>query len=120
MGMRLFYVTVFVFFLGGGGGVAIGRFAVFFKGGSGKTAFFMWCFCGESMVDCVVMVERRHHVLERLKTCHEFEVYFCIGVENSGGDSISGTMHQPNSTGPIVCADRRAVLAIVGVSLKKG
>jgi hypothetical protein len=83
MGMRLFYVTVFVFFLGGGGGVAIGRFAVFFKGGSGKTAFFMWCFCGESMVDCVVMVERRHHVLERLKTCHEFEVYFCIGVETA-------------------------------------
>jgi hypothetical protein len=78
MGMRLFYVTVFVFFFRSGGGVAIRGFAVFLRGVLGKTAFFMWCFCGESMVDCVVMVERRHHVAEGLKTCHKFEVYFRV------------------------------------------
>jgi hypothetical protein len=32
MGMRLFYVTVFVFFFRGGGGVAIRGFAVFLRG----------------------------------------------------------------------------------------
>jgi hypothetical protein len=51
---------------------------VFFEGGLEKAAFLMWCFCGESMVDCVAIVERRHHVAKRLKTCHEFEVYFCV------------------------------------------
>jgi hypothetical protein len=78
MGMRLFYVTVFVIFFLGGDGAAIGGFAVFLRGVLGKAAFFMWCSCGESMVDCVVIVEGRHHVAERLETCHEFEVYFRV------------------------------------------
>ena len=30
------------------------------------------------MVDCVAIVERRHHVATRLKTCHKFEVYFRV------------------------------------------
>jgi hypothetical protein len=81
MGMRLFYVTAFVIFFWERGRTAGGSFAVFLRGVLGKAAFFMWCFCGESMVDCVVIVERRHHVAERLKTCHEFEVYFGSGVE---------------------------------------
>jgi hypothetical protein len=81
MGMRLFYVTVFVIFFWERGRAAVGGFAVFLRGVLGKVAFFMWRFCGESMVDCGAIVERRHHVAERLKTCHEFEVYFGSGVE---------------------------------------
>jgi hypothetical protein len=79
MGMRLFYVTVFVIFFWERGRAAVGGFAVFLRGVLGKVAFFMWRFCGESMVDCGAIVERRHHVAERLKTCHEFEVYFWVG-----------------------------------------
>jgi hypothetical protein len=44
MGMRLFYVTVFVFFSPDGGGVEIEGFAVFLRGVLEKPAFFMWCF----------------------------------------------------------------------------
>src|SRR5207237_5811431 len=50
-----------------------------FEGGCGKRRVFMWCFCGDVMVDCVVFVERRHHGARRLKICHEFEVYFWLG-----------------------------------------
>ena len=72
-------------------GVAIGRFCCVFEGGAGKSRVFMWCFCGESMVDCVVIVERRHHVAERLKTCQEFEVYFRVRCgKGSEGDSGFG------------------------------
>jgi hypothetical protein len=75
MGMELFYVTVFfVFFLGAEAGRRFGGFA----GSLGKAVFFMWCFCGESMVDCVVVVERRHHVVWRLKICQKFELYFRV------------------------------------------
>jgi hypothetical protein len=62
MGMRLFYVTVFAFFSWGGDGALIGGFAVFLRGVLGKVVSLMWCFCGESMVDCAAIVERRHHV----------------------------------------------------------
>jgi hypothetical protein len=79
--MRLFYVTVFVIFFWERVRAAVGGFAVFLRGVLGNVAFFMWRFCGESMVDCAAIVERRHHVAERLKTCHEFEVYFGSGVE---------------------------------------
>jgi hypothetical protein len=51
MGIGLFYVTVFVIFLWGRGRPAGGGFAVFLRGVLGKVAFFMWCFCGEGMVD---------------------------------------------------------------------
>jgi hypothetical protein len=40
MGMGLFYVTVLVIFFRGGFGVGIRGFAVFFKGGSGKSDVF--------------------------------------------------------------------------------
>src|SRR5882757_3302691 len=59
-------------------GRRLGVLLCFLRGVLGKGAFFMWCFCGESMVDCVAIVERRHHVATRLKKCHEFEVYFCV------------------------------------------
>jgi hypothetical protein len=65
--------------------VGIGGFAVFFRGVAGKAVFLMWCFCGEVMVNCVVVVEKRHHVSWRLKTCHELEVYFRAGVEKPRG-----------------------------------
>jgi hypothetical protein len=69
----------FVIFFWERGRAAVGDFAVFLRGVLGRVAFFMWCFCGEGMVDCVVIVERRHHVAERLKTCNQFEVYFRVG-----------------------------------------
>jgi hypothetical protein len=78
MGMGLFYVTVFAIFFLWRIWAAIAVFAVFFEGGSGNSHVFMWCFCGEGMVDCVVVVERRHHVAPRLKTRHEFGVYFRV------------------------------------------
>jgi hypothetical protein len=78
MGMGLFYVTGFAIFFWEEDGAAIDGFAVFFRGGSGKSCVLMWCFCGESMVDCVAIVESRHHVAYRLKTCHEFGVYFRV------------------------------------------
>jgi hypothetical protein len=56
--MRVFYVTVLVIFSFGGDGAGIGVFAGFFEGGCGKRCAFMWCFCGDVMVDCVVFVER--------------------------------------------------------------
>ncbi len=72
-------------FLGFFSEVAMGRrlgvLAGVFEGGSEKCCVLMWRFCGEFMVDCVVVVERRHQVLVEGKTCHEIEVYFrgCCG-----------------------------------------
>jgi hypothetical protein len=74
----------------------------------------MWCFCGESMVDCVVIVERRHHVATRLKTCHEFEVYFRVRCGKAAEAIPSlGMVHQRTQRESILCADPGAVLAIV-------
>jgi len=55
--MRLFYVTGFAIFFWEEDGAAIAELAVLFRGGSGKSCVLMWCFCGESMVDRVVIVE---------------------------------------------------------------
>jgi hypothetical protein len=79
----------------------------------------MWRFCGESMVDCVAIVERRHHVAERLKTCHEFEVYFRVRCgKRAEAISVLGMGHQRTQGSPILWADLRAVLVIVGDSSK--
>jgi hypothetical protein len=51
MGMGLFYVTVFVIFFRGGDGARIGRFCCVFEGGFEKRRVFVWCFCGEFVVD---------------------------------------------------------------------
>jgi hypothetical protein len=76
MGMGLFYVTVLRFFFWGGDGVSIGGFAGVFEGGFGKSRFFAWCFCGEFVVDCVVIVVARVSLVWSLKIFHLFEVYF--------------------------------------------
>ena len=71
------------------------------------------------MVDCVVIVERRHHVATRLKTCHEFEVYFRVRCGKAAkAILVLGTVHQRTQGGPILCTDPRAVLVIVGDSSK--
>jgi len=54
--MGLFYVTVLGFFFWEGDGLAIAGFAVLFEGVLGNAAFLMWCFCGEVVVGCVVIV----------------------------------------------------------------
>jgi hypothetical protein len=76
MGMGLFYVTVFGFFSVMGMGQVIGDFALFLRGVPGKVTFLMWCFCGAVVVNCVSPVEGSNRIVWRLKTRHEFEVYF--------------------------------------------
>jgi hypothetical protein len=71
------------------------------------------------MVDCVVIVERGHHVSDGLKTCHEFEVYFRVGCGKAAmAIPFLGTVHQGTQGSPILCAGPRVVLAIVGDSSK--
>jgi hypothetical protein len=93
MGMGLFYVTVFAFFFRGGGGTGTAGFAVFLRGVMGKGAFLVWCFAGELVVNCAFIVERRHRGAWRLKTCHDFEIYFqvCCGKRPLLGIVQEGT-----------------------------
>jgi hypothetical protein len=77
----------------------------------------MWCFCGEVMVDCVVIVERRHHVVWRLKTCHEFEVYFLVRCGKQWGRARFGKGTPKDSTESNSWRRLRVVLVIVGDSL---
>jgi hypothetical protein len=51
-------------------GMAI--FTVFLRGGWGRWRVLWWCFDGEFVVVAWLKVERRHHVVESLKTRHSF------------------------------------------------
>jgi len=66
-------------------------FAVFLMGVLGKVGFWLWFFCGEFVVECVFIVDRRHQVAWSLKTCHGFEIYFRVRCGNGEGDPILGT-----------------------------
>jgi hypothetical protein len=66
------------------------------------------------MVDCVVIVEKRHHVAERLKTCHRFEVYFRVPRGNQRWRFRFGNGAPKGSRGSDSSADDQDVIAIVG------
>jgi hypothetical protein len=56
MGMGLFYVTVFGFFFVGGVGGLVLWFTAFLRGVLEKEGVWVWCFDGESVVECVADV----------------------------------------------------------------
>jgi hypothetical protein len=56
MGMALFYVTILRVFFWTEFGMEFCGFVGFFEGGSGKTMVLVWCFGGEVVVDCMVVV----------------------------------------------------------------
>ena len=102
-------------------GRRLGFLRCFLRGVVGNVAFLMWCFCGEVMVVCVVVVESRHHVAQRLKTCHEFEVYFRVRCGKAAkAVPFLGMVHQRTQRSRILCPDIGAVLVIVEMVLKKG
>ena len=70
--------------------MAIGGFARVFEGGFEKSRVFAWCIAGEFVVNCVVIVDVRHHVAWSLKTCHEFEIYFHAGCGKARGQGRFG------------------------------
>jgi hypothetical protein len=95
-------------FFWGGDGASIGGFAAFFEGGPGKNRFFAWCFGGEFVVECVTMVDLRHHVVWSLKTCHYFEIYFRVGCGKARDGVALGIVHEGTERYPIPGADLRA------------
>src|SRR5258708_778406 len=67
------------------------------------------------MVNCVLPVERRHHVALRIRTCHEVEVYFRVGCgKATKAVPFLEMVHQRTEGPPILRPDLCAVLAIVG------
>jgi len=77
--MGLFYVTVLKFYFWV-------NLPLFFKGVFGKARVLVWCFDGSFVVECVVIVDRRHHVMRGLKTCHEFQLYFEVKCGKGKGE----------------------------------
>lgn len=71
----------FCFFSRAGLAAEMGGFAMFFRGGFWKKRILVWCFDGEVVVDCVVIVDRRCHVAWRLKICHFLRFIFTFDVE---------------------------------------
>jgi hypothetical protein len=87
MGMELFYVTVFGFFLGVVWGGRFRGFAVFFEGVLEKEGVWVWCFDGEFVVECVVEMDRKQRTFRRLKIRQGFELYFlALKVRCPSGD----------------------------------
>jgi hypothetical protein len=46
-----------------------------FKGGSGKSGVFAWCFCGEVVVNCVVNAGWLMDDFGGWKICQIFEIF---------------------------------------------
>jgi hypothetical protein len=59
MGMGLFYVTVFGFFLWVVLGGWFCGFTAFLRGVLEKEGVWVWCFDGESVVECVADVDAK-------------------------------------------------------------
>jgi hypothetical protein len=94
MGMTLFYVTVFGFFFCGGLWAGIGDFAGFLKGVWGNVGVWWWFFDGGFVVDRVIIVDRRYHVVRLARIFHLFEIYFCLGCGRAWGGTILGIVRQ--------------------------
>jgi hypothetical protein len=67
MGMRLFYVSVFGFFLGVMRGARFCGFVEFLRVVFGKDGFWVWWFDGEFVVECVAEVDGKQRVFWRPK-----------------------------------------------------
>jgi uncharacterized membrane protein len=89
MGMGLFYVTVFVIFFLRRWRARIGGFALFLRGVLGKGEFSAWCFAGEFVVNCVVIVNGREHVLWRLKHATLLKFIYISVVEKRRGGCVA-------------------------------
>src|SRR5260370_2436305 len=55
--------------------VVFGVLGTFFEGGIGKVGVFAWCFCGEVVVDCVVIVACWRAFARGSKIRHRFEIF---------------------------------------------
>jgi hypothetical protein len=53
-----------------------GDFPVFFDGGFGKSGLFVWCFCGEFVVNCVAKPGQLCGFAPRLKVGQDSNRYF--------------------------------------------
>jgi hypothetical protein len=55
--------------------LGVGLLKVFGRG-SGKRRRFLWFFCGEDVVECVVNVVRKPRGFEDEKTRHQLDIFF--------------------------------------------
>jgi hypothetical protein len=61
-------------------------FGRFFDGGWEKTGCSLWCFDGEIVVECVVIVVKKMVLFLSPKTRHILEIYFFVARHEIRGD----------------------------------
>jgi hypothetical protein len=83
----------------------IDGFAVFLMGVLGKVGFWLWFFCGEFVVECVVIVDRRHHVARSLKHATDLSFIFASNVETAKAIPFWEPAHQKLVVAWILYAD---------------
>ena len=69
------------------------RFPHVFRGGFGKSAVLVWCFCGEFVVDCVVKLVKFTVFAQSLKTGQFSNKYFHRILSDRGHVRATITAH---------------------------
>src|ERR1700721_2894366 len=54
------------------------HFPSFFRGVLGKAVCRTWFFCGQNVVECMVNMDKKLSLFCRLKTGHDFEIFFAL------------------------------------------